>query len=170
MTGAIAFTSAGLPAPAAAAAILDVLVTERRLVEELTGIVARQRDAVGADDLEGVDHTSYAMQRVLFTLNEARRRRRSIGQMLGAHDVAIADLEDVLGDGMNDAIREARSGLRTAACRLSDEIAVNRRILRLALDANDAHAARLTGAPSATVYRNGSQAAGRGGVLINRCG
>jgi FlgN protein len=172
MTGALAPSIAHLPAPtAASAAILDVLATEIRLVEELTGIVARQRDAVSADDLEAVDRTSYAIQRVLFTLNEARRRRHAIGQMLGAGDVAIGDLEDLLGDGMNDAIRDARASLRSAARRLSNEITVNRRILRLALDANDAYAARLTGAPAAVVYRDGAAAAaGRSGVLLNRCG
>ncbi len=152
----------------AAAAILDVLSTERRLVGDLTAIVGHQRDAIAADDLEAVDRTSNAMQCVLFTLNEARSRRRSIARILGAGDVAIGDIEDLLGDRMNDAIRAARDELRTAARCLSNEIAINRRVLRSALAINDAYAARLTGARSAVTYRDGAPpVAGRSGVLLN---
>ncbi|HUX32344.1 MAG TPA: flagellar export chaperone FlgN [Gemmatimonadaceae bacterium] len=171
-TSGLATSPTGLAEPTAAAtAILDVLATERRLVADLTAIVGHQRDAIGADDLEAVDRTSNAMQRVLFTLNEARSRRRSIARILGAGDVAIGDIEDLLGDRMNDAIRVARDDLRTAARRLSDEIAINRRVLRSALATNDAYAARLTGACSAATYRDGAPpVAGRSGVLLNRRG
>ncbi len=162
----------GSNAPAAAVdAILDVLDTERRLVSDLTEIVERQRTALADDDLDGVDRTSHAMQRVLFTLNEARTRRRGIGRLLGGRDVPIREIEDFLGDRMNDAVRDARANLRQAARRLSDAIEVNRRVLRTALAASDAYAARITGAPPALTYHESPAcASGRGGVLINRCG
>jgi FlgN protein len=162
----------GSSAPAAAVdAILDVLATERRLVGDLTEIVERQRHALASDDLEGVDHTSHAMQRVLFTLHEARSRRRGIGRLLGGSDVPIRDIEDYLGDRMTDAVRDARANLRVAARRLSDAIEVNRRVLSSALAASDAYAARITGAPNALTYQETPAAATRrGGVLLNRCG
>lgn len=170
MTAALPASATTAPA-AAAAAILDVLTTERRLVDDLTQIVGRQRNAVADDDLETVDGTSHDMQRVLFTLDEARRRRRSITQLLGAGDVALGDLEHLLGDAMNDGIREVRIGLRNAADRLAREVAVNRHILRLALDSSDARVARLSGAPAPAGYGgDGARMPGRSGVLVNRRG
>ncbi len=157
--------------PGAVDAIHDVLATERRLVEELTAIVTRQRSAIGADDLETVDRTSHAMQRVLFTLHEARHRRRSIGRLLGGSDIPIGDIEDFLGDRMTDDVRSARVALRASARRLAAEVEVTRRVLRTALATNDAHAARLTGAVPALTYGDAPAAgAGRSGLLVNRCG
>ena len=86
---------------------------------------------------------------------------------------------DVANAPGNPYVRDSVLPLKSAADvelvdgehRLSDEIAINRRVLRSALATNDAYAARLTGACSAATYRDGAPpVAGRSGVLLNRRG
>jgi hypothetical protein len=52
----------------------DALRGERGLVDDLAGLVRRQREALGTDDLAAVEETVYATHRVLLTLREAQRR------------------------------------------------------------------------------------------------
>ena len=47
--------------------LTDALVTERRLIDELIGVMRRQRSAVGQDDLQSVDDSVFATHRVLVT-------------------------------------------------------------------------------------------------------
>jgi hypothetical protein len=63
--------------------LIDSLQTERRLVEELTVIMLKQRAAVASENLQSVDDSVYAVQRVLLTLGEARKRRHTINTRLG---------------------------------------------------------------------------------------
>lgn len=126
--------------------MIDALASERRLIEELIGLMRRQRAAVGADDLQGVEETVYAMQRVLHTLGEARKRRRALNVRFGhAEDLNLRDLESALGAGFSPLVHEARAGLQNAAQMLSGEVAVNRRVLREALVAGDEYVRALFG-------------------------
>jgi hypothetical protein len=126
--------------------MIDALGSERRLIEELIGLMRRQRAAVGADDLQGVEETVYAMQRVLHTLGEARKRRRALNVRFGqAEDLNLRDLEDALGAGFTPRVHEAREELQNAAQMLSGEVAVNRRVLREALAASDEYVRALFG-------------------------
>ena len=155
--------------------MLDALDSERRLIEELTAIMRRQREAVSADDLQAVDDSVYAVQRVLFTLGEARKRRRSLNQRIGGNEeLALRDLQRAFGARFGPEMREARERLQQAARTLSDEVAINRRMLREALAAGDdyvrtlfgAEAGKgLYGAESGQVAERGSAA---GGLLVNR--
>ena len=78
--------------------LTDALATERRLLDELIGVMRRQRAAVGDDDLQSVDDSVFATHRVLVTLNEARRRRRSLNTLIGQReDLGIHALDDALG-------------------------------------------------------------------------
>jgi hypothetical protein len=114
--------------------LVDALSAERRLLEELIAVMRRQRSAVGDDDLQSVDDSVFATHRVLVTLNEARRRRRSLNSLNGlVEDIGIHALEEALGPRMTPALREARDELQNAARALSHEVSVNRRILRTAL-------------------------------------
>jgi FlgN protein len=124
--------------------LTDALITERRLLDELIGVLRRQRSAVGDDDLQRVDDSVFATHRVLVTLNEARRRRRTLNTLIGQReDIGIHALDQALGPRMTPALREARDGLHHAARALSREVAVNRRILREALTCGDADARTL---------------------------
>ena len=126
--------------------LTDALVTERRLIEELITVMRRQRSAVGDDDLQSVDDSVFATHRVLVTLSEARRRRRTLNQLIGQReDLGIHALEEALGPRMTPALRTARDELHNSARALSREVAINRRVLREALAAGDAYARTLAG-------------------------
>jgi hypothetical protein len=111
--------------------VVDALETERRLLDELTAIVERQRAAFGAGDQDAIEQSSHALHRVLHTLNEARSRRRRIGPLSGAGNVPIGAIQQLLGDRMTDTVRGALARLEQAACRLSGEIEMNRQVLQL---------------------------------------
>jgi hypothetical protein len=126
--------------------MIDALGSERRLIDELIGLMRRQRAAIGADDLQAVEESVYAMQRVLCTLGEARKRRRALNVRFGrAEDLGLRELEDALGESFTPRVREAREELQTAAQTLSGEVAVNRRVLREALAAGDEYVRALLG-------------------------
>jgi hypothetical protein len=88
--------------------------------------------------------------------------------------MGLKSLERVLGGLMNDVVRDARDGLQAAALTLSQEVDLNRRVLREALAAGDDYVRAIYGgnAESKTVYAStggDSQPQQRaGGVLINR--
>jgi hypothetical protein len=111
--------------------LADAFRSEKRLIDELIAITRRQRAALAAEDLQAVGDSAHAIQRVLFTLSEARRRRRAINRMIsGTDNLALRDLEDTLGNTMTEAIRAARDELDGAAMLLSDEVRINRSVLR----------------------------------------
>ena len=93
--------------------MIDALGSERRLIDELIGLMRRQRAAVGSDDLQAVEETVYAVQRVLCTLGEARKRRRALNVRFGrGEDLGLRELEDALGTSFTPRVREAREELQ----------------------------------------------------------
>lgn len=150
----------------------DALVTERRLLEDLTAQMRRQRSAVSTDDIQGVDDTTFATHRILATLGQARQRRRQINLLLGAtEECSLRDLEELLGDQVDARLREARQRLQQAADLLAREVGMNRKLLREALAANDAQVRTLMGAtatPSTYAAAGSSPGAPASGVLVNR--
>jgi hypothetical protein len=161
------------PSGAVLDALAGAITSEVRLLEDLVGIMRGQRTAVATDDLEGVDDSVFAIHRVLVTLGEARRHRRALNELLGtSEDLALRELEDFLGEHMTDPLRFARDGLRAAALTLSQEVELNRQVLREALYTGTDYVRSLYGVsevPStygANVRR--SEAETTGGALINR--
>lgn len=158
---------------AAVDALANAVTAEIRLLEDLVGIMRRQRQSVVTDDLQGIDDSVFATHRVLVTLGEARRQRRSLGRVLaGTDDVALRSLEEVLGDRMTPTLRDARDGLRAVALILSREVEQNRHVLREALSTGSEYVRALYGADqmepaySAEPQRVGSHLAG--GLFLNR--
>lgn len=128
----------------------DVLGTEQRLLEELMLVMQKQRAAVAADDLEALDDSVFATYRVLATLGEARRRRKSVNRLLGgAEDMNVNDLEEVLGNRATPAVITARNSLQDAAVLLSHEVDINKQVLRTAMDNGNDYVQKLFGAPQA---------------------
>ena len=126
--------------------LLDALRSERALIEELLTIVYKQREAVAADDLAGVDDSVFGVQRVLLTLGEARKRRKAINVHLGYdEDIPLRQLVELLGPLASESLRRAQDDLQQAARSLSREVAVNRQVLREALNASDEYVRILTG-------------------------
>ena len=157
-------------------ALANAVTSEVRLLEDLIGVMRRQRNAVAADDLQAIDDSVYATHRVLVTLAEARRRRRSLSQLVsGADDFPLRDLEQLLGEDMIDELRLARDGLHAAALTLSQEVETNRQVLREAMAAGSEYVRSLyggKGAESMALYtaeppRPERDSSG-GGVLVDR--
>ena len=172
-------TAAALAAPprGSTAPPVDALVkavnAEVRLLEDLIGVMRRQRSSVAADDLQGVDDSVFATHRILATLGEARRQRRSLGRLIGgSEDLGLRALDEVLGDRMTPELSVARDDLRAAALTLSREVEKNRRVLRGALSNGGDLMLGLTGpAEQEAMYRPESrvaEASASGGLLIDR--
>ena len=164
-----AFAPAG---PPSVEVLADAMASEAKLIEELIAIMRRQRTAVAADDLQGVDDSVFATHRVLVTLNEARRRRHALNRMLGEReDISIDALEDMLGPRMTVQLGTLRDSLRQSARTLSQEVSVNRQVLRQALAGGEAYVRLLSGAPAASTYGAASTAlpdTANEGMRINR--
>ncbi len=134
--------------PAALEALSRALVSEKKLIEDLINVVLTQRSAVGVDDLQGVDDSVFATHRLLLTLGEARKRRRSINAMIGCReDTGVRQLDAALGPWMTPKLRAERDELQDAARTLSREIEINRRILREALANSESFVRAMRGAP-----------------------
>jgi hypothetical protein len=124
--------------------LVDTLRTERRLVDELTDTLVRQRAAISTDDVQALDDSVFALQRVLLTLGEARDRRRTLIERLGGDaDMPPAQLGDTLGARCTPDVHEASMALDISARILSHEVGVNQRILRQGLDAGEEFLRRL---------------------------
>ncbi len=164
----------GLQSTALLDALHDALVSERRLLDDLIAQMRRQRSAVSADDIQGVDDSTFATHRILATLGQARTRRRQLNVLLGGtEECTLRELEEHLGDLVDDRFRDARTRLQLAADTLTREVGMNRKMLREALTTTDTHVRTLVGAPTApSTYANeGVIAPGTGaprGVLVNR--
>lgn len=164
----------GVPTGALLDALHDALISERKLLDDLIAQMRRQRAAVGADDIEGVDESTFATHRILATLGQARTRRRQLNVLLGgSEDCTLRELEDMLGDQVDTRLRDARMRLTQAADLLAREVGMNRKLLREALTNTDQHVRTLVGAPALpTTYAtegaaSPSSSAPRG-VLVNR--
>ncbi len=169
-----AATNFGPPTTALLDALHDALVSERRLLDDLIAQMRRQRAAVGGDDIQGVDDSTFATHRILATLGQARQRRRQLNVLLGgSEDLTLRDLEQSLGDQIDGRLREARQRLQMAADLLAREVGMNRKLLREALTSGDQYVRTLVGAPSAlpTYDSEGPGAATSNaprGILVNR--
>jgi hypothetical protein len=165
--------AAPMHAPSVLEALHDALVTERRLLDDLVAQMRRQRSAVGADDIDGVDESVFATHRILATLGQARQRRRQLNELLGGNaDMTLRELENRLGPQADDRLRDARARLQAAADTLSREVGMNRKLLREALAQNTSQVRVLSGVPetSATYVADGADAAvaPSRGLVVNR--
>ncbi len=119
-----------LPAPNSPIdSLAGALQAERRLLDELSAVVRRQRAAVAGDDMDAVSDCVFATHRMLVTLRETRQHRQSIGALIGlpaGADAGTDSLDRALGARMTPAIRAARDGLHESARALAREVAASR--------------------------------------------
>jgi hypothetical protein len=160
-------------APAVLEALLDALLTERRLLDDLVAQMRRQRAAVGADDIDGVDDSVFATHRILATLGQARQRRRQLNELLGGSaDMPLRELETRLGPQADDRLRDARQRLQAAAETLAHDVGLNRKLLREALAQNASQVRARSGQPGqAPTYAVGDPDPGAPasrGLVVNR--
>ena len=120
--------------PAALDSLSDALASERKLIDELTSVILRQRAAIEVDDLHAVEDSVFTTHRLLLTLGEARKLRRLLNTLLGYNaDIGLKQLGNVLGAQMTPRLQTEQDELQNAASRLSREVDINRQILRAAL-------------------------------------
>jgi hypothetical protein len=153
--------------------LIGALESELRLLGELTAVLRRQREGVAMDDAQAVDDSVFAAHRVLRTLEEARRRRRTvIGILTGAEDTSIGDLEAALGARMTPVLAATRDRLQEMAQSVSRDIAINRLVLRRAVESGEGFVRAICGAERRTMtYDAGARSVAQstnGGVLINQ--
>lgn len=152
--------------------LADALQSERRLIDELIQIMRQQREAVAADNLQGVDDSVFAVQRVLLTLGEARKRRRSLNLRLGQpEDVALRDLLEAMGPYATDDLHASREALQGSARSLAREVSVNRQVLREALTSGEELVRTLAGVGGTRVGYGesmGASEAPRSSYIVNR--
>jgi hypothetical protein len=149
------------------AALVDSLRTEARLLGDLAGIMRRQRESVTTDDLEGVDDSVFSTHRVLVTLQEARRRRRTINHVLGeGDDLSVVALAEFFNGDLPPSVAEAVEVLRGSAVALQQEVTVNRRVLREAISAGDRQVQMLVSAAGGA--KKAADTPMGGGRLIDR--
>jgi hypothetical protein len=130
-TGAVA-TSARL------ADLAGTLVQEQRLIEELRQALLRQRTGIATGDSELIDGSDYAIARTRLTLEEARRRRALLATaVVGRPGVALSDLESFVGV-LPASLLAALEAVHRAAEVTAQELAINQRMVRQALEAGDA--------------------------------
>ena len=132
---------AGTGAVATSARLTDLagaLVQEERLIEELRQALLRQRAGMATGDLESIDGSDYAIARTRLTLDEARRRRASLATaVVGRPGVALSDLESFVGV-LPAPLHAAREAVHRAAEVTAQDLAINQRMIRQALEAGDA--------------------------------
>lgn len=162
-----------MPSRAAAPAevLVDVLRSEKRLLEELVSVMQRQRAAVAADDLQALDDSVFATYRVLATLGEARRRRRSVNRLMGRdEDFDMNELEAELGADATPALLAARDALRETATALATEVSRNKAVLEQAMARGKDYVGALVsaGVPAPAGYGHAGAPAAAARSLIDR--
>jgi flagellar biosynthesis/type III secretory pathway chaperone len=151
--------------------LVDELETERRLLDELARVLVAQREGISSDDLASIDESVFGAQRILRTLQEARRRRRTLLQLLGVEpETELRELGGALGPRMTPELNTSRDELLQAAMRLSRELTVNRRVVDGALEVGNQLLRAFTGSPERpNLYAQGSEPAPKSaaGALFN---
>ncbi len=74
MSGVASGSTAGMGSTVVwpADSLAEALVAECQTLDDLLGVIRRQRAAVTRDDLQGIDDSVFATHRILVTLEEAR--------------------------------------------------------------------------------------------------
>lgn len=150
--------------------LVAALDLEVRLLTDLRRSLAQQRAGVAECDADLLDASSRSVSRTLLTLEEARRRRARLSQLIaaGGADADEAPREPIDPPGF----ATARVALRQVAAETIRELSLNQVILKRAIRAGDACLQEMfgSGQPSAG-YAADSRPAERanpGGVVVNR--
>ncbi|MCI0433254.1 MAG: hypothetical protein L0271_06350 [Gemmatimonadetes bacterium] len=128
-------TPGGDPGPigADADALAGELQTECRLLRELRLVLSRQRDAVARDDCDLIDESVVAAHRILDTLAEAWRLRRTLVDRLTAtDDVALDDLPVAYTHCMTPHLAIALGRLRGETRRMARSVRLSQHVLDVA--------------------------------------
>jgi len=152
-------------------ALFTALRTECRLMDELKAALARQKVAVGDNDIEAIEVGVGDVHRTLLTLDEALKRRRSILAITtGSEDTPLTGVPEIVRDPSGDLGRMATE-LTLAAETVARELASTRLLLQEVIAQGDEYMRTLAGGElEATVYRRGEPERNnpQGGALLDQ--
>jgi len=115
--------------------LVEALDVEGRLLGELKTILQQQRQGVATDDLGVIDDSVFAAHRVMGTLKEAQKRRRTLVEILtGTETTPLDELDEALGTEMTPGLLAVRDRLHHEARELAREIRINHRVLQGAME------------------------------------
>jgi hypothetical protein len=151
--------------------VVAALRAEEQLLVELCSALAAQRDGIARDDSPGVETATHGVSRAVMTLDEARRRREQLIQLLTEGEpTPLEQLEASIGPV--PGLSAARAAVRNAAKTAVRDLALNQSILRGALRAGDAYLQALFASvgeqPSSYTPAPRSRDATPSGVVVNR--
>lgn len=153
------------------AGLIGAMALEERLLGDLRTALARQRAGIADDDPATLDAATLIVSRAVLTLEQARRRREQMVQLLtGGEPATLQAVEELSGE--IDGLTAARESLRATAQAAVRELALNQAILRRALRSGDAYLqslfASVTDTSTAYAPREGLiESATRSGVVVN---
>lgn len=154
--------------------LAKTLNRESEILTALREILRKQREAVAAEDLAGVDDTIFSAQRIFRTLAEARTKRRALLEIVsGDPDTPLTEVQIALGPRVTPDITSALEDLRLVALELSGDLEINRQVLHGAIQSGEELIRALAGAGNEDPGTYGPQAdvtpgSGDHGLIINR--
>ena len=108
-------------------------------VRELGEALVQQRSAVAASDIVAVNASVDDVGRLLLSVDESRRHRLAVvAELGGAPGASLEEFEPPFGSQGAGAYAAARAALRREAEKAAHEAAVNRTVLRSAVEAGNA--------------------------------
>lgn len=175
------------PAPITAHANRDTAATQDRLQElalamlretlvlrELLEALTEQRTAVAAGEIGVLNRCTQRVSAVVSDLEAARAHRRGVMLAAGADQgTPVASLQASLGNEISPAFERAHTDLMRAARAATQELAINRRVLELAIERSESLMRTVFAAAGEErgVYRSSAHRAERlepGAVFVNR--
>jgi flagellar FlgN protein len=118
--------------------VVAALRAEEQLLVELCNALTAQRDGIARDDSAAIETATHGVSRAVMTLDEARRRREQLIQLLTEGErTPLEQLESMIGPV--PGLSAARAAVRNAAKTAVRDLSLNQSILRGALRAGDAY-------------------------------
>ena len=154
--------------------LADVLQKEAGIVTALRQALIQQRAALAANDAETMNATADEIGRILLLLEQVRSSRDAVLESItGEGPVALEQLETVLGVSLPLPLEQARAELRRAGKEVAQEVAINRTVLRRAVETGEAFLQALfsSSVDPSPVYRSPDQGTRRNdgsSVILNR--
>jgi hypothetical protein len=155
-------------------ALTAALAAEAGLAGELAGALVRQRLAVAKADVAQVNATVDEVARLLYLLDQSRRRREPLLGSPGGADARAALLAGAT-PAERAALDAARDALRAAAAQVTRAATINRTVLRRSIEAGQAFLMELfatVSGPATSYAHDDPRDAGPPvpGVLLDRRG
>jgi len=118
--------------------LTTLLRRELQLVDALRDALARQRAGIANDDPGALEASAREVGRIVFGLEEARRRRATlVGAIVGDRAFPLARFEERLAGPLPEEFVRARADLREAGQGAAHEVLINHAVLRQAVEAGE---------------------------------